>query len=68
MYARIAVLKRKADDFSGGAETVTIGFFDAKGTLQLQVPQISGELFPKDVVAGKSVIFNYPAKVTEIKK
>lgn len=68
MYTRIAILRKKEDTINGGAETVTIGFFDSRGTLQLEVPQVSGKLFPNDIATGKSVIFTYPAKITEIKK
>lgn len=59
MYAKLAVLEKKEDEINGGAKSVTLGFFDEKGILQLQVPLISGKLFPKDIAKGKEVIFNY---------
>lgn len=68
MYAKIVILSKKVDAVGGGAAVVTIGFFDKKGTLQLQVPQIAGELFPKDMAVGKEIVFNYPTKAQEIKK
>lgn len=67
MYDKI-VVTRKITDSNGNTLAVTLGFFDARGILQLEVPQISGKLFPADVRINKSVVFNHPARISEIKK
>lgn len=67
MYDKI-VITGKITDSSGNTIAVTLAFFDARGILQLQIPQVSGRLFPSDVKIGKPVVFCSPAKVSEMKK
>jgi hypothetical protein len=57
MYQKIVILKIIPDTTNGGAELVTIGLFDIKGVLQLEIPRVSGKLFPKDVRVGQEFIF-----------
>lgn len=59
MYAKIVILKQINDELNGGAESVTLGFFDEKGVLQLELPKVSGKLFPKDIRKGKAVAFDF---------
>lgn len=68
MYTKVIVLKVIPNELSGGAEFVTLGFFSIDGVLQFEVPRMDGKLFPKDIAKGKQLVFNYPAKVQEIKK
>lgn len=68
MYHKIIVLKIVPDTTNGGAESVTIGLFDEKGILQLEIPQLSGKLFPVNIVVNKPVIFNNPAKIFATQK
>lgn len=68
MYAKLIILRVKPDLISGGAESVTIGFFDEKGILQLEVPRVSGRLFPSDVRKGQSVDFLKSADVLKFAK
>lgn len=58
MFDKIIILNIIPDTDNGGAKSVTIGFFDAKGVLQLEMPSVSGKLFPKDIIKGKEVVFN----------
>jgi hypothetical protein len=57
MYAKIVVLKIQPDTENGGAKSVVIGLFDEKGTLQLEIPRVSGKLFPPDIGTAKSLVF-----------
>ena len=66
MYAKIVVLNLKRNELEGGADSVVLGFFDEKGILQLEVPRVSGKLFPKDISKGKEVIFEKPATISKI--
>jgi len=59
MYAKIVILKKVDDELNGGAESVTLGFFDEKGILQIEIPKVSGKLFPKNVVKGRALAFEY---------
>lgn len=59
MYAKIIILKIVPDLEYGGAKTVVLGFFDELGKLQLEIPQVSGKLFPSNIVKGQAVICNH---------
>lgn len=69
MFDKIIILSIVPDTENGGAKSVTIGFFDSKGVLQLEMPSVAGKLFPKDIIKGKEVIFSRPlAAINLIKK
>lgn len=68
MFDKIIILNIIPDTDDGGAKSVTIGFFDAKGVLQLEMPSVSGKLFPKDIIKGKEVIFNKPSAAINLVK
>lgn len=68
MFDKIIILNIVPDDENGGARSVTIGFFDAKGILQLEMPSVSGKLFPKDIVKGKEIVFNKPSTIATLVK
>lgn len=57
MYERIVILDARPDLENGGLAAVTLGFFDAKGTEQLRVPEVSGKLFPADAKKKDSLVF-----------
>lgn len=68
MFDKIIILNIIPDTDNGGAKSVTIGFFDAKGVLQLEMPSVSGKLFPKDIVKNKEVIFSRPSVTINLVK
>jgi hypothetical protein len=57
MYSKIVILKMEPDKINGGAETVVLGFFDRNGVLQIEIPRVSGKLFPSNIARGQSVVF-----------
>lgn len=67
MYERFVVLKRIMGT-DGQPESITLGLFDEKGILQLEIPKVSPKLIPYNATVGKSLRFDLAGVVVSLTK